>query len=173
MPTITSHDPADVRERTRSVRNVKIFITEEAVCDMLDHADKGVSKNSEVMGLMAGKIYRDAEGIYAVVNKAVTSGLLSDEVSVKFDHSDIVTLFDALDRLDFDYVIVGWYHSHLGIGCFMSETDVSTHTSAFGNETGFAVVMDPIKKELKVFESSRDGPKETSMVVVEDHTQMA
>ncbi|MCL2890889.1 MAG: hypothetical protein FWF40_03235 [Methanomassiliicoccaceae archaeon] len=173
MPTIISHDPADIRERARSVKNVNIFITEEAVCDMLDHAEKGVSKNSEVMGLMAGQVYRDAEGIYAVVNKAVTSGLLSDEVSVRFDHSDLVTLFDALDRLDFDYVIVGWYHSHLGIGCFMSETDVSTHTSAFGNETGFAVVIDPIKEELKVFESSHDGPKEASMVVIEDHTQMA
>ena len=173
MPTIISHDPADIRERARSVKNVNIFITEEAVCDMLDHAEKGVSKNSEVMGLMAGQVYRDAEGIYAVVNKAVTSGLLSDEVSVRFDHSDLVTLFDALDRLDFDYVIVGWYHSHLGIGCFMSETDVSTHTSAFGNETGFAVVIDPIKEELKVFESSHDGPNEASMVVIEDHTQMA
>jgi len=173
MPTITSHDPADIRERVRSVKGVNIFITEEAVSDMLDHADKGSLQNSEVMGLLAGQVYRDAEGIYAVVNKAVTSVLISDEVSVRFDHSDIVTLFDALDRLDFDYVIVGWYHSHLGIGCFMSETDVSTHSSAFGSELGFAVVIDPIKEELKIFESSDEGPKETSMIVVEDHTQMA
>jgi len=173
MPTITSHDPAEIRERRRSVKGVNIFITEEAVCDMLDHAEKGSSQNSEVMGLLAGQVYRDGEGRYAVVNKAVTSVLISDEVSVRFDHSDMVALFDELDRLDFDYVIVGWYHSHLGIGCFMSETDVSTHSSAFGNETGFAVVIDPIKEELKIFESSNEGPKETSMIVVEDQTHMA
>jgi len=173
MPTITSHGPADVRERGRSVKGVNLFITEEAISDMLDHAEEGASQNSEVMGLLAGQIYRDAEGMYAVVNKAVTSGLLSDDVSVRFDHSDMITLFDALDRLDFDYVIVGWYHSHLGIGCFMSETDISTHSSAFGSEMGFALVIDPIKEELKVFESSAEGPKETSMIVMEDHTQMA
>ena len=173
MPTITSHDPASIGERKRSVNGVNIFITEEAVCDMLDHAEKGMSRNSEVMGLLAGQVYKDAEGIYAVVNKAVTSGLLSDDVSVRFDHSDIVTLFDELDRLDFDYVIVGWYHSHLGIGCFMSETDISTHSSAFGNEPGFAVVIDPVKEEMKIFGSSPDGPTEISMIIVEDHTQMA
>jgi proteasome lid subunit RPN8/RPN11 len=149
-----------------------IFISEDAISDMLGHAEKGLAENAEVMGLLAGSVHRDDDGSYVTVSKAVTSGLLSDEVSVKFDHSDMITLFDALDELDFDYVIVGWYHSHLGIGCFMSETDERTHASAFG-ELGFAIVIDPIKEEMKIFKGSAGGTKEASMVVIEDHTQMA
>jgi proteasome lid subunit RPN8/RPN11 len=171
MPRITQHTAADIPERKRTV-NADIFVSEQAIQDMLDHAEKGSSENAEVMGLLAGHVYRDAGGQYAVVEKAVTSRLLSDDVSVRFDPSDMATLFDALDSLDFSYVIVGWYHSHLGIGCFMSETDVNTHTSAFG-EFGFAVVIDAIKEEMKVFKGSKDGPSEASMVVMEDHTQMA
>jgi len=152
--------------------NADIFISEDVIFDMSEHAAHGASENAEVMGLLAGSVYRDDKGIYVTVSKAVTSGLLSSEVSVRFDPSDMPTLFDALDRLDFEYVIVGWYHSHLGIGCFMSDTDVNTHSSAFG-ASGFAVVIDPIREELKVFKGSKDGPVEASMVVTECQTQMA
>jgi hypothetical protein len=54
----------------------------------------------------------------------------------------------------------------------MSGTDVSSHSAAFG-ESGYAIVADPIRGELKVFKGSKDGPVEASMVVVEDQTQMA
>ena len=171
MPRITQHSAADVPHRKRTVA-ADIFVSEDAISDIIEHAAKGVSENAEVMGLLAGNVYNDDDGQYAVVNKVVTSGLLSSEVSVRFDPSGMEALFDALDSLDFEYVIVGWYHSHLGIGCFMSDTDISTHTSSFG-ETGFAMVADPIKEEIKVFKGSKDGPKEASMVVMESHTHMA
>ena len=166
MPLITQHTAADIPERKRMV-NADIFVSERAIDDMIEHSEKGAMENAEVMGLLAGHVYRDADGEYAIVSRTVTSRLLSDDVSVRFDPSDMETLFDALDGLDFDYVIVGWYHSHLGIGCFMSETDVRTHSSAFG-DTGFAMVIDPIKGEIKVFRNSPDGPAEASMVVMEN-----
>jgi len=171
MPRITHCTDANVSERKRIVP-ADIFVSEEAISDMLEHAAQSAMNNEEAMGLLAGSVHKDKDNIYAIVTKAVTSGLLSDNVSVRFDPSDMETLFDALDRLDFEYVIVGWYHSHLGIGCFMSETDVSTHASAFG-ASGYAIVIDPIKEELKVFKGSDNGPVEASMVVTEDHTQMA
>ena len=171
MPRITKHTAAEIPVRDRMV-NADIFVYEEAMGDIIGHADSGLSDNEEVMGLLAGHVYRDGIGTYAVVNKAVTSSLLSDDVSVRFDPSDMRPLFDALDDLDFRYVIVGWYHSHLGIGCFMSDTDANTHSSAFG-DLGFAIVIDPVKEEMKVFKSAEDGPKEASMVIIEDHTHMA
>ena len=173
MPRITQHTEALITERKRIV-NADIFISEAAVSDMISHADKGASENAEVMGLLAGHVHRDDKGIYAIAERTVTSRLLSDAVSVRFDHSDMRALFDALDGLNFDYVIVGWYHSHLGIGCFMSETDVATHESSFGDDTGFAVVIDPIREELKVFKNSKDGLKEASVIIMDDdQTQMA
>ena len=169
MPRITHCTDASIPERKRKA-NADIFVSEDSVSVMLEHAARGASENVEVMGLLAGSVHRDAGGIYAAVSKTVTSGLLSDEVSVRFDPEDMVTLFDALDLLDFDYVIVGWYNSHLGIGCFMSDTDMSTHASAFG-ESGYAIVIDPIKEEMKVFKGTVGGIAEASMVVMDsaDH----
>jgi len=171
MPRITHCTDANVTERKRPA-NADVFVPEGVICEMLEHAARGSSENAEVMGLLAGSVFRDDKGKYATVTKAVTSGLLSDDVSVRFDPADMSMLFDALDGLDFNYVIVGWYHSHLGIGCFMSDTDVSSHASAFG-DTGYAFVIDPIREELKIFKGSPDGIAEASMVVIEDHTQMA
>jgi len=171
MPRITHCTNADIPERKRSA-NADIFVPESVICEMLDHAERGSSDNAEVMGLLAGSVFRDDKGKYATVSKAVTSGLLSDDVSVRFDPADMSALFDALDSLDFNYVIIGWYHSHLGIGCFMSDTDVSSHVSAFG-ESGYAFVIDPIREELKIFKGSAEGVAEASMVVIEDQTQMA
>jgi len=165
MPRITHHTAADIPERKRMV-NADIFVSERVIDDIIEHSEKGAAENTEAMGLLTGQFYRDEGGEYAIVSKAVTSRLLSDDVSVRFDPSDMETLFGALDDLDFDYVIVGWYHSHLGIGCFMSDTDIRTHSSSFG-ETGFAMVIDPIKGEIKVFKGSPDGPAEASMVVME------
>ena len=172
MPLMSPHNVSDIRERRRSVRDVKIFIAEETICDMLNHAEKGALNDSEVTGLLAGEVYRDDDGIYAVVSRTVDSGLLSDGAA-GFSLSDTGIPFDELDRQDFNHIIVGWYRSHLGTGCLMSDTDVNTHSSVFGSETGFAVVIDPVKEELRVFESSQDGPRETSMIIIEDYTHMA
>jgi proteasome lid subunit RPN8/RPN11 len=168
---ITRHDAASVKARRRRA-NADLFVSEAALQQMLGHADEGAESNSEVMGLLAGNVFKDAVGMYAEVAKVVTSGLLSSDVSVRFDRSGMKTLFDALDGLNFEYVIVGWYHSHLGIGCFMSETDLKTHASAFSG-FGFAIVVDAVKKELKAFKSADDGVEEASMVVIEDQTQIA
>jgi len=171
MPRITHCTAAGIPERKRMVR-ADIFVPETVINDMTEHASRGSSENAEVMGLLAGSVYTDNGEMYVTVSKAVTAGLISNDVSVRFDPSEMTALFDALDSLDFDYVIVGWYHSHLGIGCFMSDTDVDSHTSAFG-DSGYAVVIDPIREELKIFKGSADGIIEASMIVVEDHTQMA
>jgi proteasome lid subunit RPN8/RPN11 len=171
MTLITEHTAADIPFRKRMV-NADIFVTEEAVNDMIEHAAEGISRNEEIMGLLAGSMYKDDNGDYAIVTKAVTSGLISDDVSVRFDPSQMNILFDALDDLDFNYVVIGWYHSHLGIGCFMSDTDNKTHVSVFGDK-GFAMVLDPVREEMKVFKGSIDGTTEASMVVIEDHTHIA
>ena len=63
--------------------------------------------------------------------------------------------------------VIGWYHSHLDIGCFMSPTDIATQNGLFGGECGFALVIDPVRKEMKVFDSTPDAPAPADMVIME------
>ena len=133
---------------------------------MADHADAGLDSDIEVMGLMIGRFYRDEHGVYAIVDRPVSSKLISDRFGVSFDKDSMEELFDSLD-MDDGESIVGWYHSHLDIGCFMSPTDIATQNGLFGGECGFALVIDPVRKEIKIFDSTIDDPKPADMIVTD------
>ena len=166
MVSIISASSKDTEFRKRTVRSAKFFIPEFALSIMADHADAGLDADREIMGLMIGRFYRDDDGIYAVVDRPVSSKLISDRFGVRFDKDSMEDLFDSLDMGEGES-IVGWYHSHLDIGCFMSPTDIATQNGLFGGECGFALVIDPVRKEMKVFDSTPDDPRPADMVVVD------
>ena len=154
-------------ERKRSVKGVPFFIRDDTVDVMTDHADSGLLDDSEIMGLMIGRVYRDGEGEYVMVDRTVSSVLDADEVSVRFDKNDMSQLIDSLDGMKDGERVVGWYHSHLGCGCFLSDTDLDTHSGIFGDGIGFAVVIDPVLRQLKVFGRTDEGLMPVQMIVME------
>ena len=166
MVSIISGTSKDPEYRVRTVRSAKLFIPEFVISLMTDHADAGLDSDREIMGLMVGRFYRDDGGTYAVVDRPVSSGLISDRFSVRFDEGSMEELFDSLD-LEEGESVVGWYHSHLDLGCFMSPTDIATQNGLFGGECGFAVVIDPVRQELKVFDSTPDDPQPVDIAVME------
>lgn len=48
-------------------------------------------------------------------------------------------------------VVVGWYHSHTGVGSFMSETDIRTHRRWFGETLSVAAVYEAVEKDLGIY----------------------
>ena len=166
MVSIISGSSKEPEYRVRTVKSAKLFIPEFVISLMTDHADAGLDTDREIMGLMIGRFYRDDNGTYAVVDRPVSSGLISDKFSVKFDKDSIEELFDSLEMGDGESV-VGWYHSHLDIGCFMSPTDIATQNGLFGGECGFALVIDPVRQELKVFDSTLDDPQPVDIVIID------
>jgi len=165
MPKVVSYDPEEKEYRKRSVRDIRLFVSENAVNDMIHHSEWG--GGNEVMGLMVGRAYRDDGGTYVTVDKVITSELISDDVSVRFDSENMSALFDAIDGLDDRETVTGWYHSHPGFGCFMSETDVRTHMGAFGDDR-FAVVIDPECKEIRAFGITEGQVGDVQFVIMED-----
>jgi Predicted metal-dependent protease of the PAD1/JAB1 superfamily len=165
MPKLIGNDTCDIEQKKRSVKSVSLYIHEFALNDMIHHAESGGT--TEVMGLMLGNVYQDSDGRYAVTERIVTSKLIADEKSVKFDENDLTSLFESIGDLK-GSVVTGWYHSHPGFGCFLSETDIRTHAGIFNGECAFALVIDPIRQEIKAFDSTPDDPKETMFIIVED-----
>lgn len=149
MADIVETSEAELQFRKRPVAKVTLFISQSALEMMIDHVE--TDTDVEIMGLMTGRRFKDDDGIYAIIDGTATSDLISDECSVKFDKRAMSQLFDTVDSLPEDGLILGWYHSHPGFGCFMSDTDVRTHDGIFGNDCGFAMVIDPIKQEMKAF----------------------
>lgn len=153
--------------RRRSVRGVRIFVRSDLLDVMTDHAHEGLLRDSEIMGLIVGRTYVDDEGEYAVSTGVISSTLQADGTGVRFDRNDMTQLIDAIDGLEEGDRIIGWYHSHLGCGCFMSERDIATQNGIFGGRIGFAIVVDPVLRQLKVFDSTPDDPQPVQMIVME------
>ena len=165
MPKILSSDTPEIEFRARPVKGVSFFISEDVIGSITDHADIGYLENKEVMGLLIGYILKDGEGIYVRAVDAVTSDLDADAASVRFKKETLEDLFESIDKCKGD-AVVGWYHSHLGIGCYLSDVDIRTHKGIFGDEIGFAVVIDPSDSTLVVFSCSEDGTQKAPMIVL-------
>ncbi len=163
---IISSQKSEIEFRKRTVKGVRFYVSDITLSVITDHADAGLDEGIEIMGLLIGRFYKDDEGQYAVVSNIATSGLIADPMSVRFDKESMDELFDKLVLKDGE-CIVGWYHSHLNIGCFMSPTDVETQDGIFGGECGFAIVIDPVRKEMKVFDSTLKDPQPVDMIVMQ------
>lgn len=132
------------------------YINKHAEAKMRNHALAYREKNLEVMGLLLGEVRTWQGREYVLVRDAATTDLDATSVSVKFDSQSFEKLFENLDEAGFDYIIVGWYHSHPGYGCFLSETDLKTHDGIFVSPHQLAIVIDPLNFQIGGFHV-RDG----------------
>lgn len=165
-PRVLSSESRPPERRERRVPGADVFVREGVLHTATDHADAGMSECQEVMGLLVGRVYEDASGMYAEVTGIVTGDLEAGSAEVRFDKGSFEALADSIDSMDDGDSIVGWYHSHLGVGCGLSEVDVRTQSSLFA-EFGYAMVVDPVRGELSVHMSADGGIRQATMVVLD------
>ena len=48
-------------------------------------------------------------------------------------------------------LVVGWWHSHINLGCFLSSVDIKTQEIFFPKSYQVALVVDPVREEYKFF----------------------
>eukprot|EP00041_Stephanoeca_diplocostata_P020127 m.443270 g.443270 ORF g.443270 m.443270 type:complete len:310 (+) comp21483_c0_seq7:119-1048(+) len=119
-----------------------VYISSLALLKMLKHGRAGVPM--EVMGLMLGEFVDD----YTVTVKDVFAmpqsgtGVSVEAVDPVFQ-TDMVDMLKQTGRPE---MVVGWYHSHPGFGCWLSGVDVNTQQSFEAlNARAVSVVIDPIQ----------------------------
>jgi proteasome lid subunit RPN8/RPN11 len=128
-----------------------LYVSKRAEAKMRNHALSYRREKKEVMGFILGDFRKWGGRTYAIARDIVTTDLDATNVSVRFDRGGFEKLFAGLDECGFDYVIVGWYHSHPGHGCFMSDTDIETQKKMFNTPWHFAIVIDPVKFDVAAF----------------------
>ncbi len=139
------------REVLAGMDQPDIFIEEEAFGAMVNHCHSLLDEQLEALGFLIGDKYRWNNRTFTVVRDVITDELDTTAVSVRFSDAAFEGLFHQLDELDYDYLLVGWYHSHPGYGCYMSSTDLDTQARMFSSAHQSAVVIDPKALDLKVF----------------------
>jgi len=120
----------------------KVHISSLALLKMLKHGRAGVPM--EVMGLMLGQFVDDYTINCVDVFAMPQSGTTVSVESV--DHVFQTKMLDMLKQTGRPEMVVGWYHSHPGFGCWLSSTDINTQSSFEAlNNRAVAVVIDPIQ----------------------------
>lgn len=144
-----------------------IYLSSVAERKIKAHAVNEAPNRLEVMGFMLGEVRRWKGRTYSLVRDIVTTHLKSSSSKVRFDPEAFPNLFHGLDDSGFDYILVGWYHSHPGHTCFLSRTDLETQRSIFDQPFHSALVIDPITRDIKTFKLSETGYEEVAFAVYE------
>ncbi|KDN48135.1 hypothetical protein RSAG8_03151, partial [Rhizoctonia solani AG-8 WAC10335] len=119
-----------------------IHISSLALLKMLKHGRAGVPM--EVMGLMLGEFVDDYTVQVIDVFAMPQSGTSVTVESV--DHVFQTRMVEMLKQTGRPEMVVGWYHSHPGFGCWLSSVDINTQSSFERlNARSVAVVIDPIQ----------------------------
>jgi 26S proteasome regulatory subunit N11 len=120
----------------------QIYISPLALLKMLRHGKAGVPL--EVMGLMLGD-YVDDYTIKCI--DVFSMPQLGTETTIEtLDEGFQVKMVEMLKQTGRNEIVVGWYHSHPGYGCWLSSTDIHTQKT-FEQQVPrtVAVVVDPIQ----------------------------
>ena len=168
----------DTRERADGF---PVYMSFEVFGGMYEHCAAYASEH-EVMGLIVGDVFCDEDGEFAEVFSTMTGELDSNRVHVRFTESGLAAVSNRVQDLKdngkwcpldgksktgptcsvcgYDarsMKILGWYHSHPGFTAFMSGTDIATHQEYFSQPYHISIVIDPLKKEYRVWQTT-EGP---------------
>ena len=153
---LKEHRPA-FKQRSKEGKPLEMYISRQAEEKMRKHALESRDAVLEVMGFMLGEVRRHKGSFYAVAKDVATTKLDASAVHVRFDRSGMDELATALESQPKEHIIVGWYHSHPGHGCFLSPTDIETQSTMFAEPYHVALVVDPVKEEMAAFKIAGKG----------------
>lgn len=119
-----------------------VHISSLSLLKMLKHGRAGVPM--EVMGLMLGEFVDNYTvrviDVFAMPQSG--TGVSVEAVDPVFQ----TKMLEMLKQTGRPEMVVGWYHSHPGFGCWLSGVDVNTQQSFEAlNARAVAVVVDPIQ----------------------------
>ncbi|CAG2068586.1 unnamed protein product, partial [Timema podura] len=142
----------------------QVYISSLALLKMLKHGRAGVPM--EVMGLMLGEFVDDytVRVIDVFAMPQTGTGVSVEAVDPVFQ----AKMLDMLKQTGRPEMVVGWYHSHPGFGCWLSGVDINTQQSFEAlSERAVAVVVDPIQSVKGIIDHGiiPDVPKQRKVVI--------
>ncbi len=146
---------------------VTVTATQSALVQLEEHC-YGVL-DAEIGGVLLGRVDRKGSSSTIIV-QAVLPVKTDDYGPVQFTftadswallHEERAEQYPTLD-------IVGWYHTHPGLGVFYSADDVVVHSAAFVMPWHVGLVIDPVYKEGCWFgwHTKQAGEQESSLAAI-------
>ena len=151
-PDFPQFDGCDLAEWDMSDEAVELYISFSCFQKMIDHCTARMGDQEEVMGLLLGDVYQWKKRVYTVAEDTVAADAEdATATSVRFGSAGLDEVAKTLDEMDYEYLIVGWYHSHPGFTTFLSEKDLETQKKNFSKPYHATIVIDPVNKQFRSY----------------------
>ncbi len=137
---------------------IPVFVAKPAYLRLEDHSASDLE--SEVGGILVGTWSLDAEHRqeFIVIEAALPARFTRQgSVYLTFTQDSLVDLHAEMDEHYPDRQIVGWYHTHPGMGVFLSSYDAWLHRHFFPEPWQVALVIDPLSPAGGFFIRQADG----------------
>ena len=138
--------------------HLPIFVTSEAWLSLAEHAASELEL--EVGGVLVGLRYSDeaSHQQYIVIEAALPARFTRQgSVYLTFTQDSLVDIHSGMEELYPGRQIVGWYHTHPGMGIFLSPYDAWLHRHFFPAPWQVALVIDPHSASGGFFIRQADG----------------
>ena len=126
----------------------------------------GKTSTKEIFGYLVGDILKWKREIYVVIEEQlfIPGTVHSHQYStsqIEGTAGEYQKKFRKLKKnKKFQNIrIVGWWHTHPGLGCFLSDIDLKTQEFFFPESYQIALVIDPSSDEYKFFTLVRQTEK--------------
>lgn len=137
---------------------LQIFITQAAFLQVCAHA--GSDLNCETGGWLLGKWRMDhgEDQQYIVIEKILPAPYTRrGRVYLTFTQDSQVAMYDTLEQEYSEKILLGWYHTHPGMGVFLSRYDLWLHEHFFPEPWKVALVVEPRRQMGGFFIRKTDG----------------
>jgi proteasome lid subunit RPN8/RPN11 len=139
-----------------------VAITKDAAAQMNAHL---IQTSLEQGGLLLGRVFRSHDQLASdqfdsiVITQAVAAtAATGTEFSLRME-AQVWQAANALClQLGEHTKVVGWYHSHPGLGAFFSSTDCQTQAAFFNHSYSVGIVIDPTTGQLAGFIGAKSQP---------------
>jgi proteasome lid subunit RPN8/RPN11 len=158
MPLGSSRRWFSRHEEPGSHPHFPVFVSQDAYLRLVEHASSDLE--SEVGGILVGNWSMDAESLqqFIVVETALPARFTRQgSAYLTFTQDSLVDLHADMDEHYPDKQIVGWYHTHPGMGVFLSSYDSWLHHHFFPEPWQVALVIDPNSTTGGFFIRQADG----------------
>ena len=136
--------------------DLKVYVSQTVLAGMLAHLRSDTSR--ELGGILLGQLHEDSGDHYLDISDFLPAEHTeSSGLHLRFT----LKTWEATDRErerrypNGDKIVVGWYHSHPGLGVFVSSHDQQVHKQ-FHSWWQVAIVVDPKKLEFGCFRARGD-----------------
>ena len=115
----------------------------------------------ELGGLLMGEAFYDPEQeCYVVVVEEALPAQDGEGTALTFAYTAATwqTLSPQLQALPANWTLLGSFHSHPGLGVFLSSIDLETQRDVFFHDWQIALVIDPISNAIAFFSGAAGHP---------------